>query len=159
MMLLALPLVGSGAIGGLAYALMRKKTVVAVPTTTTTVSTVPAVAFPPITPPNFSIPISEVSTTTISSVPALPPVPTTIPVSNGQRLIARQRVPGERIKEVDVITRKRVPYHEEVEVFEGPARFETYNGGEREYITDQGYVEQQTIAPGKNSNTIHSNGH
>ena len=50
------------------------------------------------------------------------------------RLIARQRIPGERIKEVDVITRKRVPYHEEVEVFEGPASFETYQGGEREYM-------------------------
>ena len=50
------------------------------------------------------------------------------------RLIARQRVPGERVKEVDMITRKRVPYHEEVEVFEGPASFETYQGGEREYM-------------------------
>ena len=57
------------------------------------------------------------------------------PVFTGRgRLIARQRVPGERIKEVDVITRKRVPYHEEVEVFEGPASFESYQGGEREYI-------------------------
>ena len=57
------------------------------------------------------------------------------PIFNSRgKLIARQRIPGERIKEVDVITRKRVPYHEEVEVFEGPASFESYQGGEREYF-------------------------
>ena len=33
-----------------------------------------------------------------------------------------------------MITRKRVPYHEEVEVFEGPASFESYEGAEREYF-------------------------
>ena len=59
--------------------------------------------------------------------------------SNRGKLIARERIPGERIKEMDVITRKRVPYHEEVEVFEGPASFETYQGGEREYFDNSGY--------------------
>ena len=63
------------------------------------------------------------------------------------RLIARQRIPGERIKEVDVITRKRVPYHEEVEVFEGPASVETYQGGEREYM-DAGVEAFSTSASG-----------
>ena len=70
------------------------------------------------------------------------------PVLSGRgRLIARQRIPGERIKEVDMITRKRVPYHEEVEVFEGPASFETYQGGEREYM-DAGVESFGTTASG-----------
>ena len=78
-----------------------------------------------------------ISTSSITSAPA--------PIMNERgRLIAKQRVPGERIKEVDMITRKRVPYHEEVEVFEGPASFETYQGGEREYMdANIGYQQQQ----------------
>ena len=52
-----------------------------------------------------------------------------------QRLIGSRKLPGQRIKEVDVISRKKVPYYQERELYEGPAQYQVIQGGEREYVS------------------------
>ena len=51
-----------------------------------------------------------------------------------QRLVASERLPVERIIEYDVVTRKRVPYHEVREVYEGAPTVEVEEVPAREYI-------------------------
>ena len=53
-----------------------------------------------------------------------------------EKLIAHQRLPGEKVLEYDVVTRKKVPFHEEREIFEGPASYEVYQSPAREYVAD-----------------------
>eukprot|EP01115_Flamella_aegyptia_P007691 TRINITY_DN32023_c0_g2_i3.p1 TRINITY_DN32023_c0_g2~~TRINITY_DN32023_c0_g2_i3.p1 ORF type:complete len:232 (-),score=114.89 TRINITY_DN32023_c0_g2_i3:25-687(-) len=62
------------------------------------------------------------------------------------RMVAHQRLPGETVKEVDVITRKKVPYYEEREIFEGPASVEVYQSPVREYYADTGLSSTSTVS-------------
>ena len=50
-------------------------------------------------------------------------------------MVGHQTLPGQRVKEVDVISRKKVPYYEERELFEGPAQIDVIQGGQREYVS------------------------
>ena len=50
-------------------------------------------------------------------------------------MIGSRKLPGQRIKEVDVVSRKKVPYYQERELYEGPAQYQVINGGQREYVS------------------------
>lgn len=65
-------------------------------------------------------------------------VPTVSGVTGRERFVAAERLPGERIREVDVVTRKKVPYHEVRDVYEGPTVTETYASPVREYYSSEG---------------------
>ena len=68
-----------------------------------------------------------------------------------KRLVASQRIPVERVREYETVTRQRVPYHEVRELYEGPAQVVVTEIPAREYLARTG---SPNIRPINNNRTL-----